>query len=84
MNYTVYILYSSSLDKFYVGYTGDLIEERLRRHNSNHKGFTGGKADWVVRYTEMYNDKSFALKREKEIKSKKSRKYIESLITQLG
>jgi putative endonuclease len=84
MNYTVYILYSYSLDKFYVGYTGDLIEERLRRHNSNHKGFTGGKADWVVRYTEMYNDKSFALKREKEIKSKKSRKYIESLITQLG
>jgi putative endonuclease len=67
-----------------VGYTGNLIEERLRRHNSNHKGFTGGKADWVVRYTEMYNDKSFASKREKEIKSKKSRKYIESLITQLG
>ena len=36
-----YILYSPSLDKFYVGHTGDEINERLSRHNSNHKEFTG-------------------------------------------
>ena len=83
MEYTVYILYSLILDKFYIGCTGDLIDERLRRHNSNHKGFTGGKGDWIVRYTETYIDKLSAMKREREIKSKKSRKYIESLLSQL-
>ena len=36
-----YILYSPSLDKFYVGHTGDEKNERLSRHNSNHKEFTG-------------------------------------------
>jgi putative endonuclease len=82
MTYTLYILYSATLDKYYVGFTGDLLEERLSRHNSNHKGFTGGR-DWVLKYAEDYLDKSTVLKREKEIKSKKSRKYIESLIARL-
>ncbi len=80
MSYTLYILYSAKLDKYYVGFTGDLLKERIRRHNSNHKGFTGGIGDWVVKYTENYADKLTALSREKEIKSKKSRMYIESLI----
>ncbi|WP_445298479.1 GIY-YIG nuclease family protein [Lacibacter sp. H407] len=80
MTYTVYILYSISFDKYYVGYTGDIIAERLRRHNSNHNGFTGGSGDWIVKYTECFNNKQDAIQREKEIKSKKSRKYIEALI----
>ncbi|WP_333908728.1 GIY-YIG nuclease family protein [Marinigracilibium pacificum] len=41
MKYHSYILYSRILDKYYVGHTGDLLTERLRKHNSNHKGFTG-------------------------------------------
>ena len=84
MNYLLYILYSAKLDKYYVGYTSDVLEERLRRHNLNHKGFTGGQGDWVVKYTEAHPTKATALGREKEIKSKKSRKYIEALIAQLG
>ena len=80
MPFHVYILFSGLKDKYYVGYTSDSLLERLRRHNSNHKGFTGGSGDWKLLYTEAFHDKSFALKREKEIKSWKSRKKIEALV----
>ncbi|MEO5909802.1 MAG: GIY-YIG nuclease family protein [Pelobium sp.] len=43
----VYILYSSILNKYYVGSTSNL-PERIRKHNSNHKGFTGISADWTL------------------------------------
>ena len=39
----VYILYSLVTNKYYVRFTGDELQERIRKHNSNHKGFTGGK-----------------------------------------
>ncbi len=55
--YFVYILYSQIKDRYYVGYTSDDLQERLRKHNSNHKGFTGGIRDWVVVYTETYSEK---------------------------
>lgn len=60
MKFILYILYSNALDKYYVGFTGDNIEERLRKHNTNHKGFTGGKGDWVIKYTELYLTKEEA------------------------
>ncbi len=75
----VYILYSSSRDKYYVGYSGDELQERLRKHNSKHKGFTGSTGDWSIVYSELLIDKVSAINREKEIKSRKSRKYIEHL-----
>ncbi len=77
--YIVYVLYSSLRDKYYVGSTNDL-ECRLRRHNTNHKGFTGKVGDWKVVYHEGYSEKTLCLKRELEIKKWKSRKRIESLI----
>ena len=81
MLYSVYILYSKTLDKYYVGYTGDILQERLRKHNSQHKGFTGGFGDWIIRYTESFELKTDAIKRERQIKNWKSRKLIEKLIT---
>ena len=81
MGYTVYILYSTSRNKYYVGYTGEDVSVRLCKHNSNHSGFTGKVGDWTIAYSEQYTDQSAALTREKEIKSRKSRKYIEQLIS---
>ncbi len=78
--YIVYILYSLISDRYYTGFTGDEILERLRRHNSNHKGFTGKVADWKIVYTETFSEKDEGIKREAEIKSWKSRKRIEQLI----
>ena len=80
MEFHVYILYSTSRDKFYIGHTGDVLEERLRKHNSNHKGFTGRKKDWQIVYTEVFESKQRAYTREREIKGSKSRKRIEQLI----
>ena len=76
----VYILSSGVKDRYYVGFTSDVLEERLRRHNSNHKGFTGGVGDWKLVYYERYSDKSSAILREKQIKKWKSRKLIMELI----
>ncbi len=83
MKYTVYILFSVALNKYYIGYTEDMAE-RLRKHNSNHKGFTGGYGDWEVKYKEVKETKYLAVKREKEIKGWKSRVMIERLIAQQG
>ena len=78
--YSCYILFSATLNRYYIGYTGDLLEERIRRHNSYHKGFTGKTSDWELKYKEIYKDKSDAYEREREIKRWKSRKKIEALL----
>jgi putative endonuclease len=76
----VYILFSTTLNKYYVGYTGDDLLGRIRKHNTNHKGFTGGIGDRLLKYSEEYSTKEEAQKREKQIKHWKSRKLIEKLI----
>ena len=75
-----YILYSDSLDKFYIGHTQEDLDERLRKHNSNHKGFTGKKNDWRIVYSKIFENKSLAYAREREVKAWKSRKKIEKLV----
>jgi putative endonuclease len=75
-----YILFSSTLNKYYIGHTGDDLQERLRKHNTNHAGFTGGYGDWLVVYAEQFETKALAYAREREIKNWKSRKRIERLI----
>ena len=78
--YFVYILYSLTRDKYYVGSCEDFYK-RLIKHNTNHSGFTGKTGDWVIKWTEEHPDKSSALKRENQIKAWKSRKMIEKLVT---
>jgi putative endonuclease len=65
---------------YYVGYTGDIMLERLRKHNSNHKGYTGKTNDWELYWSQEFSSKSNAILREKEIKNWKSRKMIEKLV----
>lgn len=82
MNY-FYILYSTSLDQYYIGHTSQSLEERLRKHLSNHSGFTGKAKDWAVIYFEEFETKSLAYKRELEVKKWKSRIRVEKLINEL-
>ena len=77
--YFTYIIYSKSKNKYYTGYTHD-IDLRLQRHNSGWSRSTKSGIPWEIVYFEKYDTKSEALKRESEIKRKKSRKYIEALI----
>jgi putative endonuclease len=79
MKYYVYILYSQSKDRYYVGYSHN-PDERLTEHNLGATTSTRPGRPWILVYTEEFEDKSSAIKREAEIKRMKSRKYIENLI----
>ena len=79
----IYILYSNKLDRYYTGSTDDL-EWRLERHNSGWGRYTKKGIPWKLVYNEEYFTKTEALKREREIKKMKSRKYIEELISHSG
>ena len=75
----VYIIYSEKIDRYYTGVTDDLIW-RLERHNQGWGRYTKRGIPWTLVYCEEYNSKSDALKREREIKNRKSRTFIESII----
>ncbi|MBL7887429.1 MAG: GIY-YIG nuclease family protein [Flavobacterium sp.] len=68
MEFFVYILFSTTKNRYYVGFTSNL-EDRLISHNQKSKGFTGNVNDWKVVYTENYVTKKEANKRELQIKS---------------
>jgi putative endonuclease len=74
-------LYSESKNKYYVGFTYDLVL-RLERHNNGWSRSTKTGFPWKLVYHEEFITKSEAMKRESEIKRKKSRKYIEWLIAE--
>ena len=78
--FTVYILHSISLNKYYVGYTND-ITRRLSEHNRKKGKFTDGGIPWVLVYREEFELKREAMAREKFIKSQKSKSYILSLLS---
>ena len=59
--YYLYILFSDSRDKYYVGHTND-ISCRLKKHNTNHDGFTGKTGHWEIAYNEIFNTKEQAIK----------------------
>ena len=78
--FLVYILFSQTLGKFYIGMTSD-IEKRMQKHLENHDGFTSNAKDWKIVFTQEFDDKSSALKREAQIKNWKSKKMILNLIS---
>jgi putative endonuclease len=80
MDFHFYILYSPTAKKYYIGHTSEPIEERLRKHNSNHKGFTGKFKDWKIAYSETFPSKELAYAREREVKAWKSKTRIQKLI----
>jgi len=77
---TFYILYSATLDRYYIGHTTEPLEERLRKHLANHGHWTARAKDWRVVHREECADKSAAYRREREVKGWKSRGRIEDLI----
>ncbi|WP_405251644.1 GIY-YIG nuclease family protein [Dokdonia sp. Asnod3-C12] len=78
MSFYIYILFSSSLNRYYIGSTND-VEERFKKHLSSNKGFTSKAKDWEVKYTESFETRSEAVQREMQIKKWKSRIMIEKL-----
>jgi putative endonuclease len=77
----VYIIYSATTDKYYVGETVD-IDLRLQQH---HQSFFKGASttfakDWELKLLIKLKDRLEARKIESYIKAMKSKKFIEQLI----
>jgi putative endonuclease len=77
--FSVYIIFSQKIDKFYIGFTSD-VNDRLLKHNRSKKGFTALGQPWVLVYSESFHSKSAALKREKQLKNWKNRERLIALI----
>jgi len=81
--YFVYILYSKSTDRFYIGHTYD-VEKRLHEHNHPEifSRFTAKGIPWeLVLSFEISDSRGDAMRVEKFIKKQKTRSFIQKLIT---
>jgi len=74
----VYVLRSLELDGYYIGYSSD-TRARLRQHNSGIVSATQRGIPWEVFYTETTQTAKDAIRRERQLKSWKSRRAIERL-----
>ena len=77
----VYILFSKSIQRYYIGETEDL-NTRLLQHNSGAfiGSFSGRAKDWAVVLVLNCRDRTHARAIEAHIKKMKSTKYIVNLI----
>jgi putative endonuclease len=77
--YYVYVLKSLKDNNLYIGQTSDL-EKRIDEHNSGICKSTKARIPFKIVHSETYETRSEAMKREKELKSGKGRKYIRELL----
>ncbi|MBT1687193.1 GIY-YIG nuclease family protein [Dawidia soli] len=76
MSFHVYVLHSLQNDKIYIGYTSDL-ESRLKSHNElATKGWTVKFRPWTLVHTEVFETKTEAMRREKQLKSARGREFV--------
>ena len=73
--YTVYVLYSNSINKHYTGFTTNL-ENRLLSHNELGKEWTSKYRPWNLIYTKSFEEKKEALQYERWLKSGVGREFI--------
>ena len=79
MAFYVYIIQSEVDGTYYIGSTQD-IDERLERHNQGRSKYTRTKRPWKLVYSEEHPNRPVAIKREKEIKNRKKKIYIDTLV----
>ncbi|HKI78947.1 MAG TPA: GIY-YIG nuclease family protein [Ignavibacteriaceae bacterium] len=77
--FLVYILKSLITARYYIGHTSDL-NKRLKAHNFGNVKSTKGYKPWEVIYTEKFETKSEAFKREMQLKSYKSGQALNRII----
>ena len=79
MSYFVYVIKSEIDGSYYIGSTQD-ITERLERHNQGRSKYTKVKCPWNLVYIEEHPNRAKAVRRENEIKARKRKDYIASLV----
>ncbi|MFB6343133.1 GIY-YIG nuclease family protein [Saccharicrinis sp. FJH62] len=80
MEFVVYVLFSPSFKKTYVGFTSDLISRFWSHNKYATKGYTKKFRPWIVVYIEFFHEKSKAMRREKYFKSGIGRNEIKVII----
>jgi putative endonuclease len=76
---SVYILYSASIDRYYVGSTTDLAR-RLKDHLRGNTQSTRRGKPWTCVFSQEIPDISGARSLERKLKSYKSRNILEKII----
>ena len=76
----VYILQSDSTRRFYVGQSQDL-DGRVDYHNRYGIPATRNRGPWRLVYWKEYETRREALRRERDLKNKKSHQYLESVVS---
>ena len=76
--FSVYILYSRTKSKYYVGQTNDL-QDRLNRHNSAQVTSTKYGLPWEVVYTIQFSTRAEAMFLESKIKKRGIKRYLEDI-----
>ena len=79
MKFYAYILYSKKINKFIIASTDD-VKKGLAEHNRSKSTIIRRGFPWELVYTEEFDTRSEAFKRERFIKAQKSEKYIGNLI----
>ena len=72
----VYVIKCQLTGRYYIGSAKD-VDFRLGEHNGGKVDSTRAFGPWIIVYRELHPDRSSAMRREREIKSKKSRQWIE-------
>ena len=76
----VYVLQSSSIPKYYIGHTNNVMR-RLQEHNTvERQGWASKYGSWKVVYTEEFPDRSSAVRKEKYLKSLKNSERLRQYI----
>jgi len=71
----VYVLESRRTGRYYIGSTHD-VEKRLAQHNAGRTKSTRNLRPWNILHVEIFTTKPEAARRERLIKSWKSRKHM--------
>ncbi len=74
----VYILQSQKDKSYYIGYSKD-VASRLVQHNTGKSTYTKRKIPWNLVYTEKFELKSDAIKREKFLKAQRNTEFYKKL-----
>ncbi|HRW98266.1 MAG: GIY-YIG nuclease family protein [Lewinellaceae bacterium] len=75
----VYIIQSQLDGSFYIGQSADL-EKRLTQHNHGETRTTSKKRPWKLVYSESFDSRSEAIKREHFLKKQRNRQFYQRLI----
>jgi putative endonuclease len=76
----IYVLKSLKNNKRYIGYTSKDVFIRLDEHNHSSNKWTKQNKPFKLIYSESFNTKIEAIKREKFLKSGKGREYLDTIL----